>query len=130
MKYLGPITLAACVATSGAAFAQDGPNLLQNPGFEDPLKGSYATFGNASRNIEYAYSGIASLKMFGCFCGDFNGNGATNTYPLSGSPGQIYRLGAQALTPDFDSIVGTGNWCGIKVEFKNASGTVIGGKRS
>ncbi len=126
VKHLGTLALATCLASAGAALAQDGPNLLQNAGFEKPLKGTYATFGNAFRNLEYAESGIASLKMYGCFCSDFNGNGAVNTYALNGASGQIYRIGAQALTASFDSIAGTGNWCGIKLEFKNSSGTVIG----
>lgn len=126
MKHLGTLALATCLASAGTALAQDGPNLLQNPGFEDPLKGSYGVFGNAFRNLEYAESGIASLKMFGCFCGDFNAAGAYNLYNVNGSSGQVYRVSAQALTASFDSIIGTGNWCGIKVEFKNSSGTIIG----
>lgn len=126
MKHLGPLTLATCLASAGAAFAQDGPNLLQNPGFEDPLAGTYATFGNALRNLEFAETGIASLKMYGCFCAPFNGNGAVNVYPLNGTPSQIYRLGAKALTASFDSIVGTSNWAGIKLEFKNSTGQIVG----
>ena len=126
---MNPLTRVAGIATmmvTSTVVGQDGPNLLQNPGFEQGIDGYYGVFGNAFLNQEYAFEGINSLKMFGCFCGDYNGNGAVSTYTLNANPGQVYRVTAQMLNPDFDSIVGTGSWGGMKIEFKNAKGVVVG----
>ncbi len=129
IRFMNPLNRVAGIAAlmvTSTVVAQDGPNLLENPGFEQGLDGYYSAFGNAFLNQEYAYEGINSLKMFGCFCGDFNGNGAVSTYTMSADPGQVYRVTAQMLNPDFDSIVGTGSWGGMKIEFKNAKGVVVG----
>ena len=109
-----------------SAMADDGPNLLQNASFEEGLDSYYATFGNCFLNQEYAYTGITCLKMYGCFCSDYNGNGAVSIYDTPVTPGEIYRVNAFALSGDFDSFQGTGCWGGMKVEFKDASGTVVG----
>ncbi len=110
---------------ASTTFAQEGPNLLDNPGFEDGLDGTWGVFGNAFLNQEYSFEGINSLKMFGCFCSDYNGNGAVSLFSIPATPGQIYRVNAQMINPDFDSIAGTGSWGGMKVEFRNAKGGVI-----
>ena len=94
-----PLVLAATLGVPGlGAVAEDGPNLLQNPSFEKGLDGTYGTFGNAFLNQEYAYSGLNSLKIFGCFCSDYNGNGAYSIYTTPVTAGEIYRVSAQALT--------------------------------
>lgn len=125
---MNPLTRAAglgMLLACSSAMAQNGPNLLQNSSFEDGLDGTYSTFGNCFLNQEYSYSGINCLKMFGCFCGDYNGNGAVSIYNVPVTPGQIYRTTAFALMPGFDSFAGTGCWGGMKIEFKDASGAVI-----
>lgn len=118
--------VAAALVPAGGAFADDadGPNLLENAGFEVPITKTYATFGNASRNGEFALDSAWSLKMFGCFCSPFNGNGAVSIYDIPVVGGSVYRVGAFALTPSGDNIR-NGSWGGIKVEFKDASNTVI-----
>ena len=57
--------VAAALVPTGGAFADDadGPNLLENPGFEVPITKTYATFGNASRNGEFALDSAWSLKF-------------------------------------------------------------------
>ncbi|NCF41190.1 MAG: hypothetical protein GWP75_13860, partial [Planctomycetia bacterium] len=118
--------VAAALVPTGGAFADDadGPNLLENPGFEVPITKTYATFGNASRNGEFALDSAWSLKMFGCFCSPYNGNGAVSIYDIPVVGGSVYRVGAAALTPAGDQIR-NGSWGGIKVEFKDASNTVV-----
>ncbi|MCH2162453.1 MAG: hypothetical protein MK085_11350, partial [Phycisphaerales bacterium] len=111
---------------SGMAVAQDGPNLLPNPDFDTGLDG-FTTFGNAFLNNEltYEFSPFA-LKMFGCFCGDYNGNGAISD-PLGGvTPGEVYRVSAYLQNPSWDSVLGTSNWAGFKIEFRDAGDVVIG----
>jgi hypothetical protein len=116
---------AILAAASLAAHAQDGPNIVPNASFESGLT-DWVTFGNAFQNQEYASDGFSSLKMFGCFCSPYNAAGAVSTSGIVGQSGQVYRVSAQALTAGFDSIVGTQNWAGIKVEFRNSIGNVIG----
>lgn len=123
MKHLS-LAATLLLAAAAPAVAQDGPNLVPNGSFENGL-GDWGTFGNAFQNSEYASDGFFSLKMFGCFCSEFNAAGGVSTgFPASS--GQVYRISADVLTPSFDSIIGTRNWAGIKVEFRNAAGTVIG----
>ncbi len=125
---MNPLTRAAgfgALLACSTAIAQDGPNLLQNSSFENGLDGYYSTFGNCFLNQEYAYSGITCLKMYGCFCSDYNGNGAVSTYETPVQPGQVYRVNAWALSPSFDSFLGTGCWGGMKIEFKDANGAVV-----
>ena len=119
--------IAAALVPIGTSVADDGgPNVLQNPGFENQLRGTYATFGNSERSSEITHAGSGfALKTFGCFCSDYNGNGAVSLYSIPVSAGEVYRVGAFAFTPDFDSLAGTNNWSGIKVEFKNAGGSVV-----
>ena len=107
------------------AMAEDGPNLLENPSFEEGLKGYYATFGNCFLNQEYAYTGFNSLKMYGCFCTDYNGNGAVNTYVTNVEPGQVYRVNAWALSASFDSFLGTSSWGGMKIEFRDSANQIV-----
>ena len=97
------------------------PTCLRTPALSRVSTATTPPLENAFLNQEYAYEGINSLKMFGCFCSDFNGNGAVSTYTLNAEPGQVYRVTAQMLNPDFDSIVGTSSWGGMKIEFKNAN---------
>ncbi|MEE2895277.1 MAG: hypothetical protein VX726_05985 [Planctomycetota bacterium] len=125
MTSLARVAGIGVLALSGPVFAQDGPNILQNPSFESGLDGTYGTFGNAFLNQEYAYSGLNSLKIFGCFCSDYNGNGAYSIYTTPVTAGEIYRVNAQALSASFDSFLGTGCWAGMKIEFTDASGGII-----
>ena len=45
--------IAAALVPMGTSLADDGgPNTLENPGFENQFRGTYATFGNAERSSE------------------------------------------------------------------------------
>lgn len=123
MKYPS-IIAALLLAAPGVVQAGDGPNLVPNGSFEGNIS-DWTIFGNAFQNSEYAADGFFSLKMFGCFCGEYNAAGGVST-EFPASSGQVYRVNADVLTAGFDSIIGTQNWAGIKVEFRNASGTPIG----
>ena len=111
---------------AGTAIGQDGPNLLPNPDFDAGLNG-FTTFGNAYLNNEltYEFSPFA-LKMFGCFCGDYNGNGAISDSLSGVTAGEVYRVSAYLQNPSWDTVLGTSNWAGFKVEFRDAGDQVIG----
>ena len=111
---------------TSSAIAEDGPNLLSNGGFESGT-GTWSTFGNGfiDSTITHEFS-LFSLKMYGCFCSAYNGNGAISDTTIPCTPGGIYRLTGQAYNPSWDSIANTGNWVGIKVEFRDANDVVVG----
>ena len=115
------------LACSGMAMAQDGPNLLPNPDF-DTGDSDYSFFGNAFLNNELTYDfSPFALKAYGCFCGDFNGNGIVSNPAVEGVVGdQVYRVSGFAQNPNWDSILGTNNWTGIKIEFLDSVGAIVG----
>ena len=107
-------------------FAQDGENLVPNGNFEEGILG-WNTFGNAFANNELTYDfSLFALKLYGCFCSPYNGNGAITAKTIPVTPGVVHRLTAYAHNPSWDSIFGTQNWCGIKVEFRDASNSLTG----
>lgn len=113
--------------STGRAHAQDGSNLLINPGFEQQAgTPGWDTFGNAFANSEVTYEGVGSLKTFGCFCADFNANGVISSDPIPAVAGQIYEINALAMTPSWDSIYGVTNWAAVKAEFRDGNEAVIG----
>ena len=125
MKHAFIAAATILAAATASVQAQDGPNIVPNPSFESGLT-DWGVFGNAFQNQEYASNGFSSLKLFGCFCTPYNAAGAVSTSGIAGQSGQVYRVSADALTASFDSIVGTQNWAGIKVEFRNSIGNAIG----
>ncbi|MCH2161661.1 MAG: hypothetical protein MK085_07275 [Phycisphaerales bacterium] len=128
MRYRTPLALATIVTTlmAGSAIAQDGPNLLPNPDFDTGIDG-YSTFGNAflESDLTYEFSPF-SLKMYGCFCGKYNAAGALSDALSGVTPGEVYRVSAYFQNPSWDSILGTSNWSGVKIEFLDAANNVIG----
>ena len=109
-----------------SATAQDGENLVPNPGFEKELLG-WNPFGNAFANNKLTHDfSLFALKMHGGFSGPYNGNGAISATSISVTPGVIHRLAAYVQNPSWDPIFGTQNWCGIKVEFRDANGVLTG----
>jgi hypothetical protein len=111
--FIAATFLSAAAAVTSVS-AEDGPNLLSNGGFDSGTT-TWSTFGNGfiDNTITHEFS-LFSLKMYGCFCSDYNGNGAISEATIPCTPGEIYRLTGQAYNPSWDSIAGTGNWVGIK----------------
>ena len=87
-----------------SATAQDGENLVPNPGFEKELLG-WNPFGNAFANNKLTHDfSLFALKMHGGFSGPYNGNGAISATSISVTPGVIHRLAAYVQNPSWDPI--------------------------
>lgn len=134
-----PIRLATSLSSSSHAltvtFIPDPPLAqlpLANPGFENGLIG-WNSFGNAFAeaanppNIE-PRTGNSVGKMYGMFSGGFNVSGFYQEFMAAA--GETYVLDCHARHWSSDALTGGGapnaNWAEKKIEFFDASGTMIG----
>ena len=128
------------IGTDGDIYSLIDPNnapppLVVNPSFEangGSLDG-WTAFGQDDGNVSVtdepaqdgnALDGDHSLKMFGQFDGGFNFQGVFQSLPITG--GERLKASVHALVRSADSIVGTGNFAEIKVEYYSQFGGSIG----
>jgi hypothetical protein len=116
--------MAACVLSAGT---QASAQVLVNPGFElgadGPGAPGWGGFNDHFTSSDFALSGAKSLKVFGPF---FHGGGAgvvQGGFPAL--PGQTWQASSSIFSPTND-FVGVNNFAITKLEFLNASNSVIG----
>jgi len=122
-------TLMPCVVMI-ALFCGTTRAALINPGFETdnasagdvPGATGWGGFNANFTSSAQARTGTQSLKIFGPF---FQGGGAGAVQAQPAVVGTSYTASAYALTPAGDAINGS-NFATVKVEFLDATNTVIG----
>lgn len=109
-----------------------GASALLNQGFEanGGSLDSWQPFGNASAqttNLAFPTiiprSGNALCKMFGNFTGSANVTGIFQSLPAQ--PGQTWQLDCWSRHNSDDGIDGTSNFMSMKIEYYDASGTLL-----
>ncbi|MAY74126.1 MAG: hypothetical protein CMJ31_05245 [Phycisphaerae bacterium] len=139
------IAFATVAALAAGAFAADGPNLLENGGFEssNPLIGGFENwdqFNNVfAEGAEIApFEGTLTCKMFGNFGGPGvqTDSGCFQTVDVADAAGKTFRLTSQVLSPEGDSLQmfevlpgdeNFGHLAVLIMDFVDAGGTVISG---
>ncbi len=85
---------------------------------------AWSRFNNSNNNVvvssQVAAQGSRSLKLSGRSTGSFNFSGATQSIPITG--GTKLRANVESLVRSSDSIVGTGNYAKIKLEYYSQFG--------
>lgn len=108
-------------------------NLLLDPSFDDtsvPIitdptaTGGWFLFANAFFDTSIAArTGFFTGKTFGPFDGNTGASGFFQN--VEASPGEVFEASAFALSPAFDSVKGTSNFATVKIEFLDATGSII-----
>lgn len=127
MKRTLSLTGAAALLVAALASTASA-NLVLNPGFEanDGTSAFDDWIGFGSRFVDggTVHAGSSSAKLFGQFVDGVNFSGLVQT--VTAAVGEEYTLGAFLRTNSGDSIDGTGNAGGIKIEFFNAADVSLG----
>ena len=112
-----------------------GEAILKNVGFDDmpeltgwtewSAPGGWNVLAPLASSIPVTpMSGTRVLKMFGQFTGSPNTSGVYQD--MAARPGQTWELDAFAQHVAWDALVGTQNYLTMRIEFYNATNTLIG----